>query len=419
MPRKSILVILPIAAWPARANGVSIRYDPVLLHLARHHDLDLLITADPDAAALGDELPRASRNVRVLAQDGVRPTLMQRLGMILRVISPFGVSFEYATYTRDRLADVLRSVVAGTHYDTIHCVGCLNREALEDALASASESRITYDCVDSPFLHYKRSTYPNFLARAFAPFRAFDLWKTKRWERSLLRRVDASVYISDVDANAAGTNDVSTVIPNGIYGAMTPYVHDERDTKAPCIGFLGNMSYQPNVIGVQSLHANVYLPLKATHPDLRLKIIGRDPAPEIMALAGPDVEVTGTVDEIWPHLRDVDVFVFPMSTGAGLQNKIIEVMHAGRPVVTTPICQMSVGAEPGSEILVAESAAEMLAGTRSLIDDPARARALANAGRRFVDRRFDVDEIVARFVGLLLPDQERAEAARVAASTSR
>jgi len=178
------------------------------------------------------------------------------------------------------------------------------------------------------------------------------------------------------------------------------------------------MSYRPNVVGVLSLYHDVFLPLKQEHPGLRLKIIGREPAPEVAALAGPDVDVTGTVAEIWPHVREVDVFVFPMTTGAGLQNKIIEAMYAGRPVITTTICQRSVGAEPGREIVVADGSAAMLASTRSLVSDRSRAAAIAEEGRRFVLRSFDVDDVIRRFERVLIPDDGDTQGAPRAASTA-
>ena len=417
MPRKAILVVLPIAAWPARANGVSIRYYPLLEHLTRKADVDFLITADPSARASSDELVSAARSVHVVPQDSTPPTMRKRLAMMARVMSPVGISFEYSTYSCERIAAAIRKRVTESQYDAMHFVGWQNREALARSFAPTRGARITFDCVDSPYLHYQRSPHPNFLSRGFPPFRAYDLWKTRRWERSLLRNVDASIYISAVDANAAGRNAVSLVIPNGIYAGRERGDTAQRLERAPCIGFLGNMSYAPNVVGVLSLYHDVFVPLQRERPGLRLKIIGRDPVPEVTALASASVEVTGTVSEIWPHLDDVDAFVFPMTTGAGLQNKIIEVMYAGRPVVTTSICQQSVGATPGREIVVADAPGEMLDSTRALLTDPSRARALAEAGRQFVARHFDVDDIVRRFESAIVPDGDGP--VDVAASTSR
>ena len=88
------------------------------------------------------------------------------------------------------------------------------------------------------------------------------------------------------------------------------------------------------------------------------------------------VTVTGTVDSIWNHLDAVDVCAFPMFAGAGLQNKVLEAMVAGRPVVTTPIGNEGIDAKPGSEIVVAE-------------DEEGFARAIERL------RRMDFDERVA------------------------
>ena len=164
------------------------------------------------------------------------------------------------------------------------------------------------------------------------------------------------------------------------------------------------MGYRPNVRGSLLLHEKVFLPLKREFPDLKLMIIGRSPVDKVRALSGPDVEVTGTVDSIWPYIAQVNVFVYPMVAGAGLQNKIMEAMHAGKPVVTTEICLKSIGAREGEEILVGRTEEELRSHTRTLLKNPQYAYELGMRGKAYVDRTFDMSHVLERFERFLIED---------------
>ena len=403
MTDKSLLLVVPVLPWPARANGISIRYYPLLERLAGRCKCDLLVTASPDADPSRDGAPLSVRRVVVLPARADHHSIGERIKVAVDALKPTGVPYEYAEYGTGAIDAAVTLLAAEARYDVVHCVGHTNRVAVGRVRERLRGARLTYDCIDSPYLHYLRSRHPNVFARKSSLFRRFDLWKTRRWERALLQDVDASAYISSADATAAGPNAVSHVIANGIYEAAAHAPIQRNDSRPPTIGFLGNMAYRPNVIGALSLHADVFLPLKAHIPDLRLKIIGRDPVPEIVALASSDVEVTGTVDDIWPHIDSVDVFIFPMTTGAGLQNKILEVMHAGKPVITTPVCQASVGAARGMEIAVSATPAEMVVQAMALLGDPVAAEGLGRRGQAYVDDRFSLATTLGAFERMLFP----------------
>ena len=87
--------------------------------------------------------------------------------------------------------------------------------------------------------------------------------------------------------------------------------------------------------------------------------------------------------------------VIPVRAGSGLQNKVLEAMAAGTPVVTTPRAAAALDAEPGEHLLVAEDAAGLAAAALDLLRDPARARVLARAARALVERRYRWEDSAA------------------------
>lgn len=177
------------------------------------------------------------------------------------------------------------------------------------------------------------------------------------------------------------------VIPNGVDTAY----YTERDTGAAKwdILFVGNMGYRPNVEAAEFLVRRVMPLVWNEAPDATVGLAGARPSPLVKRLAGKRVVVTGWVDDIRNCYASSSVFAAPMFSGMGLQNKILEAMAMGTPSVTTSIVNNAIGAEPGKEIAVANSAPEMAHMILRLLRDRATAESIAKAARTFVVRRYD------------------------------
>ena len=78
----------------------------------------------------------------------------------------------------------------------------------------------------------------------------------------------------------------------------------------------------------------------------------------------------------------------PLRVARGIQNKILEAMAMGRPVVASTACAEAIGAEPDVELLTAADAGEFVRKIELLLSEPARAAAMGAAGRQCVVRDF-------------------------------
>ena len=105
----------------------------------------------------------------------------------------------------------------------------------------------------------------------------------------------------------------------------------------------------------------------------------------MVALGGTDgITVTGTVPDPADWMARAAVCVAPIRAAAGLQNKLLEYMAMGRPVVATAAANAGIGAVPGRDLLIADTAEAFAEAVTALLADPARAAALGLAGRAFV-----------------------------------
>jgi sugar transferase (PEP-CTERM/EpsH1 system associated) len=104
----------------------------------------------------------------------------------------------------------------------------------------------------------------------------------------------------------------------------------------PYVVFTGQMDYRPNVDAVAYFARDIFPLLKGQHRDLRFVIAGRNPAPEVRALGSdPNVHVTGTVADLRPFLGGAVAAVAPLRIARGVQNKILEALAMGVPVVAS------------------------------------------------------------------------------------
>ncbi len=148
--------------------------------------------------------------------------------------------------------------------------------------------------------------------------------------------------------------------------------------------FTGAMDYWPNIDAVSWFVAEAMPQLRLRWPGLRFYIVGRSPSPAVQALAGDDVVVTGTVDDVRPFLQHAAAVVAPLRLARGIQNKILEAMAMARPVVAAQSCVEAISAIPGVELLPAQSMADYLAQLNRLLADPRLAQTMGQAGRQRV-----------------------------------
>ncbi len=174
---------------------------------------------------------------------------------------------------------------------------------------------------------------------------------------------------------------------NGVdaaYFSPDPARHSPFQAGELPLVFTGAMDYWPNVDGVSWFVQAVLPALRERHPKLRLHIVGRSPTAAVRALADDAVNVTGTVPDVRPYLQHAAVVVAPLRLARGIQNKILEAMAMGRPVVASTTCVQALSARPGQELKPAEDAADFLAATLALLEDPGAAAEMGRAGRQRV-----------------------------------
>jgi glycosyltransferase involved in cell wall biosynthesis len=98
------------------------------------------------------------------------------------------------------------------------------------------------------------------------------------------------------------------------------------------------MDYYPNIDAALFFTKTIFPKIRAIHTDAQFFIIGSRPVAAIQQLSSlPGITITGTVKDVRPFLSQCQVSVVPLRIAQGIQNKILEALACGLPVVSTPI----------------------------------------------------------------------------------
>lgn len=233
------------------------------------------------------------------------------------------------------------------------------------------------------------------------------------FERAVAARADVTTFVSEAEArlfrDATGLPNIRA-LSNGIdfehfdpEGDFAPLSAKERG-EGPMLLFTGQMDYPPNIDAVRWFAREV-LPLV---PEARLVIAGRAPTPDVTALAGERVIVTGAVADMRSWLTAADVVVAPLRIARGIQNKVLEAMAMARPVVASPAAFEGIEAEAGRDLIVADGAEAMAAAVRELLADLCRCLSIGQAARRLVVGSYSWESRLAPLDAMLAPARQAA-----------
>jgi sugar transferase (PEP-CTERM/EpsH1 system associated) len=216
------------------------------------------------------------------------------------------------------------------------------------------------------------------------------------FERRAARSFDHSLFVSEDELrhfrslapeSAGRTSFISNGVDFRYFSPLHPF-DDPFPTGGARIVFTGAMDYRPNIDAVSWFAREVMPLLREGGRSPGFWIVGANPADEVRRLADlAGVHVTGRVPDTRPYLAHADVVVAPLRIARGIQNKVLEAMAMGRPVVATPQAFQGICAEPGRELLIAEDARALARCVTEVLDG--RHPTLGCEARNAVETRYD------------------------------
>jgi len=235
-----------------------------------------------------------------------------------------------------------------------------------------------------------------------------------RLERNLATEADAISVVSQEEAElfqSCHSTLRAHAISNGVDSlyfspnAISEKIWQPLRTGRPQLVFVGVLDYLPNIQGLQWFCNSVLPLLRIEFPEVFLEVVGRNPCAAVQELGQlPGVHIVGEVNDIRPHLLASDFAIAPLQIARGIQNKVLEAMACGRPVIATQ--NAATGIERSEGLLIADTPSQWLDSVRNLN----REQSSATAGRLARDgvvSKYSWSAKLRPLIGLLGLDNEQ------------
>jgi sugar transferase (PEP-CTERM/EpsH1 system associated) len=157
--------------------------------------------------------------------------------------------------------------------------------------------------------------------------------------------------------------------------------------------FTGNMNYAPNVDAVVYFAKELWPKVLQEHPQARFIIAGQKPTAAVQSLVSDSIEVTGFVPKIQDVYKNAAVVVAPLRFGAGTQNKVLESMAMGVPVVCTHIGFEGLGIKNGEGVYKASNSDDFSNKVIELLSDEHYRKQMGQQAHQIATTTFSWDVI--------------------------
>ncbi len=224
--------------------------------------------------------------------------------------------------------------------------------------------------------------------------------RMRKFENKLASKMNASVIISEIDKANISNNGNIIVVPNGV---DTTKYHSQMVEPNFDICFAGNLGYAPNILAVQFI-CNELIPIFEQHKfPIKILIAGASPSVQVMELCNKNRSITlkANVPNMTDIYNDVKIFVAPLFSGAGLQNKLLEAMSCGTPCICTSIVNASLCAMPNTEIVLADTAQDFFEKIRLLLQNISQQKALKTNAEAFINENYNWQVVNKKLIDVL------------------
>src|SRR5438270_5580496 len=394
-----ILFVTPYPPSRIRVRGYGF-----LTQLQRAHQVTIMAQCASEQE-LADVEKLRGQGYEVLAVQESKMRSAGQSAMALFNSLPLQVAYARSA----RFAQAAQQLCAQRPFDVVHVEHLRGIASMQQI---ARTHPLVWDAVDCISLLCKHTIAAG-PSRAVRMVALLEHQRTRRYEAKTLGQLPHTVVTSERDRQAmiellrmhtrALTGDDEelgagiSVIPNGVDLEYFQPLQLERQRFN--LVFSGKMSYHANVATALYLYHQI-MPLIWQHrPEATLTIVGSKPPKTIQALGNdPRVEVTGYVEDMRPYVGRAEVMLSPMVYSVGIQNKVLEAMALGTPVVVAAQAAAALGAESGRDLLVATSAQDFATATLRLLDDAELRTNLSWHGRTYVEQQHDWHTVTSRLV---------------------
>ncbi len=404
-------------------KGDKIRSFNEIKYLSQRHEIHLACLADdPTDLKYEDDLKTYCKTTVVVLVDVKLAKLKSSVGLFS--MRPLSLSYFYS----QKLQGTIDQLLSTNDYGAIFCFSSPMAEYVfrsrvfsprstvhgEKSNDHRPSTKLIMDFVDvdsDKWVQYSRyARFPKSWIYALEGRRLAD------YERKVAKVFDHSIFVTEAERRIFQNKypDVQniSVIPNGVdLDYFSRAVSQEPASRSPlpatsnqqpAVVFTGAMDYYANIDGVVWFAEEILPLVKKEIPTIQFYIVGSNPTKKVLSLSYKNgVTVTGYVPDTREYLNRAAVVVVPLRIARGIQNKILEAMAMGIPVVATPKAFEGIEAQPGRDLILGENAEKIAAEVIQLIKKADLRRSLGDNARRIIEENYCWSKNLSQFDNIL------------------
>ena len=375
--RLKLLFLTPRFPFPL-IGGDRLKPFYMMKHLAKKHDVKL-VSFYQGSKPLSNEYLRQVTSLGVEAHVvNVDPLTAGLRTLVLSMFTrkPFEISF----YSLPEFGFEVEKLCKKHDFDLGFAFYMRTAEFIKNKLFK--KILVAEDC---------RTLYQN---RSYLDTNDFKQRIIRKWETSRLRKYepeimnhfDVATFVTHEDIKA-----ISEMNPDANYRHLTNGVNLEifrmpgDDNVRSGILFAGKLDIWANYLMLQQIIGKIYPIVREKLPSAVLKVVGARPTKAVKSLLTEKIKTEFNVESMVPHLQKARVFIHPHSGGTGIQNKLLEAMACGCPVVTTPTGIQGIPATHGKDVLIGKNTEEMAEHIISVLENDELASSLGHNARKMIE----------------------------------
>ncbi len=391
MKSKNILFLTPRFPYPL-IGGDRLKPYNLFKYLAKHHNVTL-VSFNIDKSTTQDHISAIEElGVKVI----VAP-LNVKIGALRTAVRLFTTApLEVDFFTQPQFKKIVDELLLNNKFDL--AISFFMRTSQYIKNINLPTVLIAEDC---------RTLYMNRSYQESHVFfqKAVRYWEYKKllsFEPKMMDNFDIVSFVTKEDIEYAKNKNPKPkyrLLTNGT--DLTKFYPPETNKERNNILFAGKMDILANRIMAVYIVKKIMPEILKQVPEAKLKIVGAEPTADVRSLACEYVEVTGNVPEMLPYLQKARVFLHPHSGATGIQNKLLEAMASGCPVVTSITGNQGIYAIHNEDALIANSTEEFIKYTVQLLKDDALVEKLSLNSRKLMEQTHSWEVVNEQMRGII------------------
>ncbi|MDI9319849.1 MAG: glycosyltransferase [Phycisphaerales bacterium] len=303
--------------------------------------------------------------------------------------------FQVHYFASNAMQKAVNAAIGQQHFDVVH----VQHLRMAQYMAHHDNLLRILDLPDAFSLYWKRKQ-----ANAKNPLKRYwegmEQKRVYQYER-IIASYNLSLVCSDEDKQYLEQehhlNNIA-LLPNGVDTSLFQ-AHQHDYTHNHTLLFTGNMNYGPNVDAVIYFAESIFPIVQKQFPSIQFIIAGQSPISKVTALASDKIRVIGFVPNLAEQYNAASVVVAPLRFGAGTQNKVLEAMAMGVPVVCSHIGFKGLGIESGEGAIMQTNPEAFAQSIIQLLSSAEMCAKVGQKGVEIIQSKFSWDIIAQQLEG--------------------